>query len=167
MRIVYRRRGVSLGEIEGAYRARFDEYRRVATAIVGDPERARDAVQDAFAAAVRKRRSFRGDGPLEAWIWRMVVNTALNQRRAMSPEFPAYEWDGDAPHNHDNVDAAEIRGTLKLLPERQRLTLFLRYYADLDYATIAAALGITEGTVAATLHAAHRSLRRRLEEAHL
>jgi DNA-directed RNA polymerase specialized sigma24 family protein len=43
--------------------------------------------------------------------------------------------------------------------------LFLRYYADLDYASIAAALDIAEGTVGATLNAAHVALRRSLEEA--
>jgi RNA polymerase sigma factor (sigma-70 family) len=51
-----------------------------------------------------------------------------------------------------------------LLPERQRLVLFLRYYADLGYSAIAEALGISPGTVASTLNAAHESLRRNLEE---
>ena len=50
------------------------------------------------------------------------------------------------------------------LPERQRLILFLRHYADLDYETIAAAVGIRRGTVAAALHAAHRTLRHALTE---
>ncbi len=165
MRIVHRRRGgLSLGEIEQVYRRSFDEYRRVATAVTGDPDRARDAVQEAFASAVRKRATFRRDGPLEAWIWRAVVNTALNQRRAAPHEQHANETNGDAPRESD--DTSELRTTLRLLPERQRLTLFLRYYADMDYATIATVLEISEGTVAATLHAAHGSLRRRLEEVH-
>ena len=155
----------SLGDIEQVYRRRCDEYRRVATAIVGDADRARDAVQDAFATAVRKRSAYRGEGPLEAWIWRAVVNTALNQLRAAPPELPGYERNGDAPH--EDGDESELRSTLRLLPERQRLALFLRYYADLDYATIATALEISEGTVAATLHAAHAALRRRLEEVQL
>ena len=51
------------------------------------------------------------------------------------------------------------------LPERQRLTLFLRYYADLDYEAIAATLGVTTGTVGATLNAAHGALRCSLKEA--
>ena len=50
------------------------------------------------------------------------------------------------------------------LPERQRLVLFLRYFADLPYEAIADALQISPGTVAATLNAAHRSLRLWLEE---
>jgi RNA polymerase sigma factor (sigma-70 family) len=50
------------------------------------------------------------------------------------------------------------------LPERQRLTVYLRYYADLDYRAIADVLDVEVGTVSATLSAAHRSLRRNLEE---
>ena len=41
--------------------------------------------------------------------------------------------------------------------------LYLRYYADLDYRTIADVLEIQIGTVAATLSAAHQTLRKRLE----
>jgi DNA-directed RNA polymerase specialized sigma24 family protein len=52
----------------------------------------------------------------------------------------------------------------RALPERQRLALFLRYYADLDYEAIADALGVKAGTIAATLHAAHAALRRELLE---
>jgi RNA polymerase sigma factor (sigma-70 family) len=57
-----------------------------------------------------------------------------------------------------------VRVALAALPERQRLVLFLRYYADLDYATIAATLEIAEGTVAATLSSARAALRESLEE---
>jgi DNA-directed RNA polymerase specialized sigma24 family protein len=42
--------------------------------------------------------------------------------------------------------------------------VFLRYYADLSYASIGEALGITEGTVAATLNAGLTTLRTRLQE---
>jgi RNA polymerase sigma-70 factor (ECF subfamily) len=58
----------------------------------------------------------------------------------------------------------DVRASLLSLPERQRLAVFLRYYADLSYEQIADALGVRVGTVAASLHAAHVSLRQRLEE---
>jgi DNA-directed RNA polymerase specialized sigma24 family protein len=49
------RRGATLEDLEALYRSRFDVFVRVAASITGDAERARDAVQDAFATAVRKR----------------------------------------------------------------------------------------------------------------
>jgi RNA polymerase sigma factor (sigma-70 family) len=58
-----------------------------------------------------------------------------------------------------------VRAAVAALPERQRLALFLRYYADLDYAAIAATLDVKEGTIGATLHAAHAALRESLKEA--
>jgi RNA polymerase sigma-70 factor (ECF subfamily) len=50
------------------------------------------------------------------------------------------------------------------LTDRQREVLFLHYYADLDYATIAEALGISPGTVGATLSSARLTLRRALTQ---
>jgi RNA polymerase sigma-70 factor, ECF subfamily len=157
---VRRRRGASLDELEALYRSRFDVFARVAAGVTGDAERARDAVQEAFATAVRKRRSFRGDGPLEAWVWRIVLNAARSDVRRGTP--PVYVEPASA--NGRPEENAELRAALALLPERQRLAVFLRHYADLDYAAIGEALGIATGTVAATLNAAHTALRSRLEE---
>ena len=57
-----------------------------------------------------------------------------------------------------------MRTWIAALPERQRLAVFLRYFADLDYQSIATALEIEVGTVAATLSSARLALRRSLEE---
>ena len=64
----------------------------------------------------------------------------------------------------DDDYASAVRESLGLLSERQRLVLFLRYYADLDYTSIAETLGVRRGTVSATLNQAHASLRRLLSE---
>ena len=80
-----RRRGASLDELEGLYRSRFDVFARVATSVTGDSDRAHDAVQEAFVTAVRKPRSFPGDGPLEAWVWRIVLNAARSDLRQSNP----------------------------------------------------------------------------------
>ena len=58
----------------------------------------------------------------------------------------------------------ELRTRIAALPERQRTVLFLRHFADLDYRAIGEVLGISPGTVGATLNAAHAALRRTLEE---
>jgi DNA-directed RNA polymerase specialized sigma24 family protein len=55
---------------------------------VGDREAALDVVQDAFGRAIRRRRTFRGEGPLEAWIWRMVVNVATDSLIVRSHYLP-------------------------------------------------------------------------------
>jgi DNA-directed RNA polymerase specialized sigma24 family protein len=148
-----------LAELEALYRTRLPEFRRVAAALAGDAEAGRDAVQEAFALAVRKRRSYRGEAPLEAWVWRIVVNTAHNQRRRRSDPLPA-GYDDEVPMNGSDPHPLP----LELLTPRQREVLFLRYYADLDYASIGAALGISPGTVGATLTAARETLRRALQE---
>jgi RNA polymerase sigma-70 factor, ECF subfamily len=141
-------------ELETLYRSRLPEFRRVAAAIAGDRELGSDAVQEAFAAAVRKRRSYRGDGTLEAWVWRIVVNAARDvRRRSVGPAPDIRETNGHAPVL-----------PLELLTDRQREIVFLHYYADLDYAAIANALEISPGTVGATLNAARRTLRSALQE---
>src|SRR2546423_7535302 len=72
-------------EIEQIYRGEYRRFLRVAVAVLRDEDRAVDAVQEAFATAVQKRETFRGEGPLEAWIWRMVVNASLKERRKPRP----------------------------------------------------------------------------------
>ena len=149
------RRGASLEDLEALYRSRFKVFARVAADVTHDADRARDAVQEAFATAVCERGSFRDHGPLEAWVWRIVLNAARSDVRRKAPALDCHEQ--AAANGHPEEDA-------ELLPERQRLAVFLRYYADLDYAAIGEALGISAGTVAATLNAAHAALRARLEE---
>lgn len=149
-------------QLERLYRERYEHFVRVATAVVGDPDVAHDVVQDAFATAVRKRRSFRGEGPLEAWVWRIVVNVARRAaRRGLAQPLSLVE--SPAPNGAGGEDAA-VRTWLAALPQRQRLVVFLRYYADLEYPAIAEILGIRVGTVSATLSSAHASLRRAAEE---
>jgi RNA polymerase sigma factor (sigma-70 family) len=149
--------GADLSEIETVYLRDFPRFVRVAAAILRDEERALDVVQDAFATAIRERRRFRREGPLAAWVWRIVVNGA---RKAVTPR----PFDGREPQASDTEANAELRAAVAELPERQRLILFLRYYADLDYRAIADVLGVSTGTVGAALNAAHTSLRRVLRE---
>ena len=156
--------GPHTDEVEALYRRRYRHFLRVATAIVGDEASGHDAVQDGFAQALREQRSFRGDGPFEGWVWRLVVNAALasRRRRLTRREAPgtldAAGSDGHPP------DQSGVRAWVASLPERQRLAVYLRYYADLDYRSIAEALGVEVGTVSATLSSAHQTLRRSIEE---
>jgi RNA polymerase sigma-70 factor (ECF subfamily) len=147
-------------EIESLYRSRLAQFVRVARAVTGDRESALEAVQDGFADALRNAGQWRGEGPLEGWVWRCVVNRARKARRGVAVEV----WDGDRRTGSNDPGDGDLRIGLAALPERQRLVVFLRYFADLDYQEIASALGIEVGTVSATLHAAHAALRVALEE---
>jgi RNA polymerase sigma-70 factor, ECF subfamily len=153
-----------LHEIEALYEQRWPSFVRLARAIVGDADRAADAVQDAFVSCVRHRASFRADGPLEAWVARAVINAARKSlRRPLSVAGASELDDFESAASPASLELAPL---VSALPERQRLVLFLRYYADFDYRTIAETLGIEVGTVSATLSAAHSAVRRAYEEVH-
>jgi RNA polymerase sigma-70 factor (ECF subfamily) len=160
MRNAQARGGATLLEIEAVYRVQAPKLRRVAAGIVGDPESAQDVVQEAFAAAIRKRRSFLRRGSIEAWITRAVVNAALNRcrfeasRRTLVERAGAERAGGGAPA--DPVHG--LSAAIARLPDRQRAAVFLHYYADLDYAAIGRALGIRSGTVGKLLHDARSSI---------
>jgi DNA-directed RNA polymerase specialized sigma24 family protein len=127
----------SIAALEELYRRRYRRFLRLALAVTGSRDAAADAVQEGFARAIRHRQEFRGEGPLEAA--------------------------DEAAANGHVAPSAEVRAAVAALPERQRHALFLRHYADLDYDQIGQVLGIARGTVAATLHAAHASVRRSVE----
>lgn len=160
-----RRANASLDDLRRVYENRLAELRRVAAAIVGDRELAADVVQDAFVRAVRQRGSFAGRGSLDAWVWRIVVNTARDARAGLQRiDGGELVEDVAAAERGDDWRRSVVRAAVEALPERQRLVVFLRVYADLDYGTIAAVMGIQPGTVAATLNAAHKRLRELLAD---
>jgi RNA polymerase sigma-70 factor, ECF subfamily len=155
-------------EIEMVYLSRFNDFCSVANAVLHDRERAKDAVQDAFVSALSRRSQWRGEGSLDAWLWRAVLNTARDRRRkyeaipvsdtvAAARVEPSASFDGSA--------AGAFADALAGLTERQRLVLLLRYYGDLGYREIAETLGVKPGTVAATIHQAQEHLRKRLRVA--
>jgi RNA polymerase sigma-70 factor (ECF subfamily) len=113
-----------------------------------------------FASAVRTRHRYRADGSPLAGIWQMVVNASISERRRRTRHAadagsvqPPVAADG----NTDEL-AVRLAAALALVSERQRLVVFLHYYADMDYATISDVLGISPGTVAATLHGARQTM---------
>jgi RNA polymerase sigma factor (sigma-70 family) len=90
-----------------------------------------------------------------------VLSDARRRKRGATLE---QRMNAPAPSDPRSTPS-EVHTLVSGLTERQRLVLFLRYYADLDYAAIATALEISPGTVGASLHAAHRTIKQALEEA--
>lgn len=148
-------------ELESLYRRRYGAFLNGLAPIAGSYELARDAVQETFVRALKRRRSFRGDGSLEAWVWRIAIRTAIDQRH------PGREVALDEVLEPIGLPEPErdpeLARALSRLPPRRRLIVFLRYFADLSYADIASACGIDEGTVAAALAQGREALASQLE----
>lgn len=152
---------VTVEKLEQLYRSDFHRYLRVAEAIAGNPDSGLDAVQEGFARALRHRLDFRGEAQISTWVWTCVVNAAKSARPRREPSIGEEALEAEAEEGRLSSGLGSL---IALLPERQRLALFLRYYADLDYRSIAEVLGVEIGTVGATLNKAHAALRRQLEE---
>jgi RNA polymerase sigma-70 factor (ECF subfamily) len=146
--------------IERLYRDRYTRFRNGVATVTGSYESAHDAVQEGFARALLASRQYSGRGSLEGWVWRIVLRTALEQRRP-DAEVPLSEV--DAGFVEPERDFA-LTAAVQALPSRRRLIVFLRYFADLPYRTIAEALAIDEGTVAATLAQAKQALAETLDQ---
>ena len=142
-------------QLERVYRERYGRFCRLAGTIIGDPELAHDAVQSGFARALSNASTWRGDGSLEGWVWRIVLNCARDARAAPSLDLAAV---ADVPAAVAESDPV-LAEALRRLSPRRRLVVFLHYYADLRYSDIAEILGLSEGAVAATLAQARDALK--------
>jgi RNA polymerase sigma factor (sigma-70 family) len=141
----------------------------IAYGVTGERGLAEDATQDAFVAAYRERTRYRGDGPVEAWLYRIVVNTAISATRRRRVRFivpldPVADREpapGDtAGHALDQVALAD---GLQHLDPRARSAVILRYYLDLDYEAIARILGTSTSNVGAILSRSLDRLRATVE----
>ena len=142
-------------DLEDLYRRRQGAFQVMLASVTGNVESARDVVQEAFVRALQKQDGFRGEGSLEAWVWRIAFRVAVGSsgsRELAVDEVPDVAF---VDESRDPMLAAAFRK----LPPQRRLVIFLRYFADLSYAEIGEVLGVAEGTVAATLSKAHQQLR--------
>jgi RNA polymerase sigma-70 factor (sigma-E family) len=125
---------------------------RLAVLLVGDRASAEDIVQDAFLGLYRRWDRLPDTSAPLAYVRTSVVNgcrTAIRRRsRARQvgnfAELPAQSAEAVALLSEEQRAVADA---LRRLPERQREALVLRYYLDLSEAEIAAAMGISRGTV--------------------
>ncbi|HYP40023.1 MAG TPA: RNA polymerase sigma factor [Chloroflexia bacterium] len=146
---------------------------RAAYAITGDRHAAEDVVADSFLTVYDRIHQLDERRPFTPWFYRIVVNAALkSQRRAANTAFTDddMEWlDQQADQSPGPEEKAAMRemrhlllAAIYTLPPKQRAALVLRYYLDMDEATIAATLRCPLGTIKWRLHSARRHLRRSL-----
>ena len=151
-------------------RSRSDRLVRLAWLITGNWDDARDAVQDALEGVLPRWARLASSDRLDAYVHRCVVNACLatirrrgRSRPVAEPQFlPQAKVFADPATAIANADQAWRLCTG--LPPVQRAAVVLRFYQDLSFAEIGAALGCPEATARSHVHRALAALRARLEE---
>ena len=157
-----------------AFRALFETYKNkvysVALRFAGEEAAAMDIAQDTFVKLFSCMRDFRGESGFETWVYRMVVNSCLDQKRRTSRLIPlADEFMATLRASGDVLTQMlreeignRVRAAVDKLPPDLRIVIVLRYTEGLAYEQIAEVLGCSQGTVASRLNRAHKALERRL-----
>ena len=160
-----------------AFRALYEAYKDKVYSIAlhffhGDEAAASDLSQQVFLKLIRGMAQFRGDAEFSTWLYRLVVNACLDSARSAKPrkltESVAAVDSLDRSDSQEHVFARDerarfVRAALSALPVKFRLPILLRYFEDLSYAEMAAAMNCSMGTVASRLNRGQKMLARKLE----
>jgi RNA polymerase sigma-70 factor (ECF subfamily) len=134
----------------------------LAMRFTGNREDALDVMQETFLYFLRKLPEFSPRAALSSFLYPVVRNLALTQRRKRRPDLAGDELvlDVAAPESVD-LDGArgELAAVVGALPAGQHEVLLMRFVDGLAIEEIAAALEIPPGTVKSRLHHALRTLR--------
>jgi RNA polymerase sigma factor (sigma-70 family) len=134
--------------------------------ILRDPDRAEDAVQEAFVLAWRHIRALRDPQAWDAWLYRLTIRACHRSARAntrrdvvelhvVSDHEPVSTGDFPAAMAERDRIAREV----SRLPMEQRTVLVLHFYLDLPLTTAAEILNIPVGTAKSRLHRGLATLR--------
>ena len=141
----------------------------IAYGVLQDRQEAEDVVQDTLVKAWKSRWRVRDPEKFPAWISTIARHRARDLARRKRPEpLPAdlesASVDTDAGHTTPDFDA-EVQTALAQLPELHRAAVTLRYFEELDYATIEQTLGLSNGSLRGILGRALGAMRRKLKPA--
>lgn len=161
-----------------ALRLVFEEYKDRVYSIAlyslsGDAAAASDVTQQVFLKLMSRIGQFRGDAEFTTWLYRLVVNTCLDERRKHKRWVPLGEFflmkNSGAPSQITGYAKRElsehVQAAIAQLSPKLRLPILLKYVEEFSYEEIAAVLQCSKGTVASRLNRGHKALARRL--AHL
>ena len=140
---------------------------RLALRITGSEEDALDMSQEVFLRAYTELGRFRGECRLSVWLYRMTYNACidLQRRKKRRPTVPLVQPGGESGEDLEFPDlryAPEteterrelreaVRQAVDTLSPEHRQVLLMREFGDMSYADMAAALGVSEGTVKSRL----------------
>jgi len=152
------------------FTARRDAVRRTAYLLCGDWHFADDLTQMAFVRVAAGWRRVRERGALDAYVHTILIRTFLAEQRRWfrRRERSTAEVVDAGPADANPADAISRRlavaAALRRLPDGQRAVIVARFYADLDVAATAEALGCSPGTVKSQTARAVRALREHLTD---
>jgi RNA polymerase sigma-70 factor (ECF subfamily) len=146
----------------------------IAFRMLGNAADAEDAVQDAFLSAYRARDRFRGDAQVTTWLYRIVVNAALQKvRKERKPaaqsqvnveDLDLVDWSPGPEATLLNSELREqLEAALETLPDEMRAAVVLRDVQQLSTAEAAEVVGISEAAFKARLHRGRVALRNHLD----
>ncbi|MQY05897.1 RNA polymerase sigma factor [Actinomadura macrotermitis] len=140
---------------------------RLALVMVGDRPTAEDVVQEAFTGLYRRWSRLDDRDKALTYVRSAVLNGCRNalrrRRRPFRVQHEPPVWSAEAAALVGE-ERREVLAALHALPARQREALVLRYYCELSEAEIAAAMGVSRGTVKSTTSRALDALGRILGE---
>ena len=137
----------------------------------GDRAVADDVTQQIFLKLFTAIRQFRGDSEFTTWLYRLVVNACIDERRKRKRWLP---WGETEPMKDPaerkpqekqfaRLEVAEaVQAAIAELKPKFRLPILLKYIEGLSYEEIAGVMGCSKGTVASRLNRGHSQLAKRL-----
>lgn len=152
------------------FEAHKDKVYSIALRYSGNEVVALDIAQETFLKLFSAIKDFRGEAHFESWLYRLVVNCCIDDKRRdrrlvrVVEGLLDFRWVSSEPL--DGLLRGELEKDIQMaigrLPEDQRIVIVLRYTEGLSYEEIAQVLGCSSGTVASRLNRAHKVLERRL-----
>jgi RNA polymerase sigma-70 factor, ECF subfamily len=137
----------------------------------GDTDKAGDVTQQVFLKLFTKM-NFQGRSEFTTWLYRMTVNTCIDETRKNRRLFGLADWfTASEPQTKTSPDekirsreiASEVQVVLGSLKPKYRLPLVLKYVEGLSYQEIAAVLDCSIGTVSSRLSRGHKLIAAKLE----
>lgn len=137
----------------------------------GDRATADDVTQQIFLKLFTAIRQFRGDSEFTTWLYRLVVNACLDERRRRRRLLPwgetvAVRNTSDKKPQEKQFARLEVQEAVQAaigeLKPKFRLPILLKYIEGLSYDEIATVMGCSKGTVASRLNRGHSQLAKRL-----
>jgi RNA polymerase sigma-70 factor (sigma-E family) len=155
--------------LEDLYRQHRMRLVRLAILLVDEPATAEDVVQEAFTGLHRHWSGLRDEAAALGYLRTAVVNgsrSVLRRRKTARGYVPPHQTNARSAESLAMLTAEHqaVVSALGQLPSRQREVLVLRYYGGMSEAEIAAATGVSRGTVKSSASRALDALQRILEQ---